>query len=107
MASEGAASATAVGAAEQGRLSWREWRVIILASLGGALEYYDFVVYGIFAKYIATAFFPSNDPLVSLMLSFAVFAVGYIARPLGGIVLAHFGDKCCRRRRPGASRRPC
>lgn len=98
MASEGAASATAVGAAEQGRLSWREWRVIILASLGGALEYYDFVVYGIFAKYIASAFFPSNDPLVSLMLSFAVFAVGYIARPLGGVVLAHFGDKYGRRR---------
>lgn len=100
MTSEGAApvSGAVQAAATSGRLSWREWRVIILASLGGALEYYDFVVYGIFAKYVAAAFFPSDDPLVSLMLSFAVFAVGYLARPLGGVVLAHFGDKYGRRK---------
>src|SRR5215470_12050839 len=75
-----------------------QWRVIILSSLGGALEFYDFVIYSMFAQYIGAAFFPSSDPLNSLMLSFTVFAVGYVARPLGGVVFSHFGDKYGRRR---------
>lgn len=65
----------------------------VLASLGGGLEYYDFIVYGIFAQYIAAAFFPASDPVAALTLSLAVFAVGYLARPLGGVVLSHFGDR--------------
>ena len=73
------------------------WRVIILASLGGALEFYDFIVYGIFAQYIAAAFFPSADPLISLINAFAVFAVGYVSRPLGGLLLGHIGDRHGRR----------
>ena len=75
-----------------------EWWVVIRASLGGALEFYDFVIYGMFAQYIGKAFFPMQDPLVSLMASFAVFAIGYLARPLGGIILSHFGDRYGRRR---------
>ena len=75
-----------------------EWGVVLRASLGGALEFYDFVVYGLFAAYIGKAFFPANDPLVSLMASLAVFAVGYLARPLGGIILSHFGDRFGRRK---------
>jgi MFS family permease len=74
-----------------------QWRVIILSSLGGALEFYDFVIYSMFAQYIGAAFFPASDPLNSLMLSFTVFAVGYVARPFGGIVFSHFGDKYGRR----------
>jgi MFS family permease len=74
------------------------WRVIILASLGGALEFYDFIVYGIFAQYIAATFFPSSDPLISLINAFAVFAVGYLSRPLGGLILSHIGDRSGRRR---------
>jgi MFS transporter, MHS family, proline/betaine transporter len=46
-------------------LSRSQWRVVALASLGGSLEYYDFVIYGIFAQYIARQFFPANDPYVS------------------------------------------
>jgi MFS family permease len=80
------------------RISRKEWRVIILSSLGGALEFYDFVVYAMFAQYIGQAFFPSDNPLTSLMLSFATFAVGYLARPIGGMVLGHFGDKFGRRK---------
>lgn len=64
------------------RLTRSQWRMIILASLGGALEFYDFVVYGIFAQFIGRAFFPMDDPIVGLMLSFAVFAVGYLSRPV-------------------------
>jgi len=73
------------------------WRIVLLASLGGTLEFYDFVIFGVFAKDIADAFFPSSVPLVSLMASFATFAVGYLARPIGGLVLSHFGDRHGRR----------
>jgi len=73
------------------------WRMILLASLGGTLEYYDFVIFGIFAPQIGRAFFPSEDPLVSLMVTFTTFAIGYLARPLGGLVLGRLGDKFGRR----------
>ena len=73
------------------------WRIVLLASLGGTLEFYDFVIFGVFAKDIADAIFPSSTPIVSLMASFAAFAVGYLARPIGGIVLSHFGDRYGRR----------
>jgi hypothetical protein len=73
-------------------------RTTLLASLGGALEYYDFIIYGIFAGEIARAIFPATSPLISLMASFGTFAVGYLARPIGGIVLSHFGDRFGRRR---------
>jgi len=72
-------------------------RIVLLASLGGALEFYDFVIFGVFAKDIADAVFPNPTPLVSLMVSFAAFAAGYLARPFGGIVLSHFGDRYGRR----------
>ncbi|WP_420136897.1 MFS transporter [Sphingomonas sp.] len=70
----------------------RQRRMIFLAALGGALEYYDFVIYGIFAQSMAAAFFPKGDPL-ALTLAFAVFAIGYLARPLGGMISSHFGDR--------------
>ncbi|MFN7981377.1 MAG: MFS transporter [Vicinamibacterales bacterium] len=73
------------------------WRIVLLASLGGTLEFYDFVVFGIFAKDIADAVFPAASPIASLMASFAAFAAGYLARPIGGIVLSHFGDRYGRR----------
>ena len=73
------------------------WRIVLLASLGGTLEFYDFVIFGIFAKDIADAIFPNPTPLLSLMASFAAFAAGYLARPIGGIVLSHFGDRYGRR----------
>ena len=59
------------------------WRIVLLASLGGTLEFYDFVIFGIFAKDIADAIFPNPTPLISLMVSFAAFAAGYLARPIG------------------------
>ncbi len=76
----------------------KQWRTIILSSLGGALEFYDFVIYSMFAQYIGAAFFPSSKPLESLLKSFVVFAVGYFARPLGGVILSHFGDRYGRRK---------
>jgi MFS transporter, MHS family, proline/betaine transporter len=84
--------------AESSRISAGGWRIVLLASLGGTLEFYDFVIFGIFAKDIADAIFPNPTPLVSLIVSFAAFAAGYLARPIGGIVLSHFGDRYGRRR---------
>ncbi len=72
-------------------------RTVVLASLGGGLEFYDFVAYEIFAAYIAPTFFPAGDDVASLVSTFAVFAVGYLIRPLGGIAFSHFGDRLGRR----------
>jgi MFS family permease len=82
----------------QSSISRADWRVILLASLGGALEFYDFVVYSQFARYIGANFFPNDDPMVSLVVSFGVFATGYFARPLGGLFFSHIGDRVGRRR---------
>ncbi len=79
------------------RIDRAGWRIVLLASLGGTLEFYDFVIFGVFARDIAAAVFPRTEPLVSLMASFAAFAAGYLARPIGGIVLSHYGDRHGRR----------
>jgi MHS family proline/betaine transporter-like MFS transporter len=84
--------------ADGSRIAAGGWRIVLLASFGGTLEFYDFVIFGIFAKDIADAIFPNPTPLVSLIVSFAAFAAGYLARPIGGIVLSHFGDRYGRRR---------
>lgn len=65
---------------------------------GNTLEWYDFVLYGSLAPFIAHHFFPTKNSLVSLMLTFAVFAVGFLMRPLGGMIFGHFGDTCGRRK---------
>lgn len=68
-------------------------RLLILSSLGGVLEFYDFIIFALFAGYISHAFFPATDALASLLITFATFAIGYLVRPLGGIVFGHFGDR--------------
>jgi MFS family permease len=79
------------------RITAAGWKIVLLASLGGTLEFYDFVIFGVFARDIGAAVFPTSDPIVSLLLSFATFTVGYLARPIGGIVLSHYGDRYGRR----------
>ena len=83
--------------ANSDRITAAGWKIVLLASLGGTLEFYDFVIFGVFARDIAAAIFPATDPLVSLIFSYATFAVGYFARPIGGIVLSHYGDRYGRR----------
>ena len=72
-------------------------RVVLLSSLGGALEFYDFIVFGVFGAYIAAAFFPAARPAVSQVEALAVFAAGYLARPLGGLMFGRRGDRQGRR----------
>ena len=62
------------------------------AVLANVLEFYDFAVYAYVAGIIGRNFFPSHNPMTSLLSAFAVFGVGYLARPLGGIVIGRFGD---------------
>lgn len=73
-------------------------KVITLSSLGGALEFYDFIVFVYMAKIIGALFFPAKNPAVSLMVTLSVFAVGYLARPLGGIIFGHIGDRVGRKK---------
>jgi len=68
-------------------------RAAVLATLGNVLEWYDFTVYGFLAAYIAATFFPSEDHIASLLAAFAVFAVGFIARPLGALILGPLVDR--------------
>lgn len=75
-------------------------RKAALASfLGSTLEYYDFFIYGTAAALVFNKlFFPDADPLVALIGSMATFGVGYLARPLGGIVMSHVGDRLGRKK---------
>ncbi|WP_244530175.1 MFS transporter [Rhizobium sp. NFR07] len=73
-------------------------KTLCLVAAGGALEFYDFVIFIFVADFIATLFFPPHLPawLVSVQ-TFGIFATGYLFRPLGGVVFAHFGDLFGRR----------
>ena len=74
-------------------------RTLVLAALGGALEFYDFIIFVFFAAVIAELFFPPDLPeWLRQMQAFGIFAAGYLARPLGGIIMAHFGDRGGRKR---------
>lgn len=68
-------------------------RLIAACTIGNALEFYDFVIYSFFAATIGALFFPSQDPTVQLLLSFATYGVGFFLRPLGGVVLGAFADR--------------
>ncbi len=72
-------------------------RVVAATVAGNALEFYDFVTYAFFAVYIGKTFFPAATPLGSLLLSVAVFGVGFFARPLGGVLIGAFADRAGRR----------
>jgi len=73
-------------------------RVIVSCMIGNALEWYEFTLYGYFATIIGRLFFPSDDPIASLIAAFAVFAAGFIMRPLGAIIFGHIGDKVGRKK---------
>ena len=70
---------------------------VAAVALGNMLEFYDFITYTFFAKYIGDAFFPSNDPTASLLASLAVFWAGFFMRPVGGIVIGAFADRAGRK----------
>ncbi|GIE85542.1 MFS transporter [Actinoplanes regularis] len=73
---------------------------VVLASLvGTAVEWYDFFLYGSAAALVfGTLFFPTSDPVTGTLLAFGTYALGFVARPLGGVVFGHFGDRIGRKR---------
>ena len=74
-------------------------RVIASSLIGTTIEWYDFFLYGSAAALVFNKlFFPSFDPLVGTLLAFATYAVGFVARPLGGIVFGHYGDRIGRKK---------
>jgi metabolite-proton symporter len=83
----------------------REWkpttlrRVVLASLIGTTIEWYDFFLYGSAAALIFNKlFFPSLDPLTGTLAAFATYALGFVARPIGGIVFGHFGDRIGRKR---------
>jgi len=68
-------------------------RLVIATSVGNALEWYDIAVYGYFAVYISKAFFPNSDPTISLLLTLGTFALSFLTRPLGGVILGIYADR--------------
>jgi len=74
-------------------------RVTISTILGSVIEWYDFFLYGVVAGlFFNKLYFPSVDPRLGTILAFATFAIGFVARPLGGIIFGHFGDKIGRKK---------
>lgn len=73
-------------------------RVALASVIGTTVEWYDFFLYGVIAGIVLNKlYFPTSDPLVSTLLAYTTFLVGFVARPLGGIVFGHFGDRVGRK----------
>lgn len=90
---------TVIDTARAPRFSRGDHRTLGLAALGGALEIYDFIIFVFFALTLSQLFFPPEMPeWLRLLQSFGIFVTGYLARPLGGILMAHFADHLGRKR---------
>jgi metabolite-proton symporter len=91
--------AIAEAAAVRARKPALTGRVIFASAIGTTVEWYDFLLYGSAAALVfGKVFFPKSDPLTGAMLAFATYAVGFMARPLGGVIFGHFGDRIGRKR---------
>src|ERR1700729_1039700 len=74
-------------------------RAAAASFIGTMIEWYDFYIYATAAALVfGSLYFPSHDPFVSTMASFATFAVGFFARPLGGLIFGHLGDRIGRKK---------
>jgi MHS family shikimate/dehydroshikimate transporter-like MFS transporter len=73
-------------------------RVVVASVIGATIEWYDFFLYGVVAGIVFNKlFFPTGDAFISTLLAYTTFAVGFVARPLGGVIFGHFGDKIGRK----------
>jgi MFS family permease len=73
-------------------------RAVIASTIGTTIEWYDFLLYGQMAALVfAKLYFPSSDPLTGTLQAFAVFAVGFVARPIGAAIFGHYGDRIGRK----------
>jgi MFS family permease len=73
-------------------------RAVIASTVGTTIEFYDFLLYGQMAAIVfAKLYFPSSDPLTGILQAFAVFAIGFVARPIGAAIFGHYGDRIGRK----------
>jgi MHS family proline/betaine transporter-like MFS transporter len=72
-------------------------KTLLAGAIGNVLEWYDFALFGYFAPVFASLFFPSDHPSISLLSAFGIFAVGFLARPLGALLFGYWGDTLGRR----------
>jgi metabolite-proton symporter len=73
-------------------------RVVVASLIGATVEWYDFFLYGVVAGIVFNQlYFPTGDPVISTLLAYTTFAVGFVTRPLGGIIFGHFGDRIGRK----------
>ena len=80
------------------RRSSNPQRVALASAIGTTIEWYDFFIYGTAAATVfAPQFFPQVSDFAGRLTSFATFGVGFLARPLGGVVMGHFGDRVGRK----------
>ena len=74
------------------------WRAVIASTVGTTIEWYDFLLYSIVTGLaFGKLFFPESDPLVGVLQAFAIYTVGFIARPIGAAFFGHFGDRIGRK----------
>lgn len=72
-------------------------RTVAAASIGNFVEWYEFAVYGVVAAFISVAMFPSDDPSAAMLNTWAAYGIAFVVRPVGGVILARFGDRYGRR----------
>jgi len=72
-------------------------RVIVAATIGNILEWFDFLVYGFFAATLAEVFFPTGNSTISLLITFGTFGLSYLVRPLGAVVIGTYTDRAGRK----------
>lgn len=77
----------------------RPWRVAVAGLIGTTIEWYDFFIYALAATLVfADQFFPSTSTVASNLAALSTFAIGFVARPVGGALIGHFGDRVGRKR---------
>jgi MHS family alpha-ketoglutarate permease-like MFS transporter len=97
-ATQPAASAAALPTSTSAdRIELKRLRAILVGSLGNLVEWYDFYCYAAFSLYFSAAFFPKEDPTAQAMSSAAIFALGFVVRPIGGVLFGWMGDRLGRR----------
>src|SRR6201998_2659840 len=73
-------------------------RVVVASLIGATVEWYDFFLYGVVAGIVFNQlYFPAGDPIIATLLAYTTFAVGFVTRPLGGVLFGHFGDRIGRK----------
>ena len=74
------------------------WRAVIASTVGTSIEWYDFFLYSTVTGLVfAREFFPKSDPLVGTLQAFLIYAVGFVARPVGAAIFGHYGDRTGRK----------